>query len=107
MIRTWPGYAATPEVEFPALANRFGLRSLRVKDEGRRFEVGSFKALGPPYALANILIAEIQRRSDTSDVSSADLITGPYRDMSERPASLLSQVFLRRPVTHKHATNSA
>ena len=95
MIRTWPGYAATPEVEFPALANRFGLRSLRVKNEGRRFEIGSFKALGPPYALANILIAEIQRRTATSEVSSADLFTGSFRDIT-------SSIVVTAPTSGNH-----
>ena len=95
MIRTWPGYAVTPEVSFPSLAERIGVRSLRVKDEGRRFEVGSFKALGPPYALANILITEIQRRTDAEDVTSADLFTGSYRDIT-------SSVVVTAPTSGNH-----
>lgn len=51
-IAAWPGYAPTPLVPLPGLAHALGVASFHVKDEGRRFTVGSFKALGPPYAFA-------------------------------------------------------
>lgn len=50
-IAAWPGYAPTPLVDLPMLARALGIARLRIKDEGRRFAAGSFKALGPPYAL--------------------------------------------------------
>lgn len=50
-VYAWPGYAATPLVPLPQLAARLGVASLLVKDEGRRFSVGSFKALGGALAV--------------------------------------------------------
>jgi diaminopropionate ammonia-lyase len=57
--RRWLGafaaYAPTPLVALPGLAARLGVERLHIKHEGHRFGVGSFKALGPPYALARLL----------------------------------------------------
>ncbi|WP_160112584.1 diaminopropionate ammonia-lyase [Salicibibacter kimchii] len=47
-----PGYATTPLYEPKALADKLGIAGLAVKDEGVRFEQGSFKVLGSTYALA-------------------------------------------------------
>jgi diaminopropionate ammonia-lyase family len=55
MIASWPGYAPTPLVDMPRLAAALGIARLRIKHEGHRFAVGSFKALGPPYALARAI----------------------------------------------------
>jgi len=49
-ILGWPEYAATPLIDRPDLAREFRIGSLRIKYEGARFAVQSFKALGPPYA---------------------------------------------------------
>lgn len=54
-IASWPGYAPTPLLELPALAAALGVDRVGVKHEGLRFEVGSFKALGPPYALTRAI----------------------------------------------------
>lgn len=50
-IATWPGYEPTPLLDMPQLAKALGIGRVRIKHEGTRFAVGSFKALGPPYAL--------------------------------------------------------
>jgi hypothetical protein len=57
-IGTWAGYAPTPLLARPGLARALGLAALDIKDEGRRFGVGSFKALGPPYALERLAAAQ-------------------------------------------------
>lgn len=54
-IRTWDGYAPTPLHALPATAARLGFASLWCKDEGSRFGLGSFKALGAPYAAQRLL----------------------------------------------------
>jgi diaminopropionate ammonia-lyase len=54
-IASWPGYAPTPLLDLPRLAARLGVARVDVKIEGARFEVGSFKALGPPYALSRAI----------------------------------------------------
>jgi diaminopropionate ammonia-lyase len=55
-ITAWPGYAATPLRDLPA---GFGFAVLRIKDEGPRFGLGSFKALGGAYAVGKLLAAEL------------------------------------------------
>jgi diaminopropionate ammonia-lyase len=62
-IAAWPGYAPTPLVVLARLAGRLGLGEVLVKQEGARFvppgaNSGSFKALGPPYALQRALLRE-------------------------------------------------
>ena len=54
-IASWPGYAPTPLIALPCLAAALGVQHVAVKMEGARFEVGSFKALGPPYALSRAI----------------------------------------------------
>lgn len=54
-IRAWDGYAPTPLHALPATAAQLGLAQLWCKDEGARFGLGSFKALGAPYAVQRLL----------------------------------------------------
>ena len=60
-------YVPTPLIPLPGLAGRLGVARLHIKHEGHRFGVGSFKALGPPYALARLL-AEIAGMHDSPAV---------------------------------------
>ncbi|OWU83524.1 diaminopropionate ammonia-lyase [Oceanicola sp. 22II-s10i] len=61
-VSAWPGYEQTPLVNLPALASKLGIAALDYKDEGGRFGLGSFKALGGAYAVARLLCAELSRR---------------------------------------------
>src|SRR3546814_9436815 len=54
-IRGWRGYAPTPLLDLPGLARRLGLGQIRWKDEGGRFGLGSFKALGGAYAVQRLV----------------------------------------------------
>lgn len=58
-ISKWPGYAQTPLHDLSAKAQELGLAALHFKDEGGRFGLGSFKALGGAYAVARLLQKEI------------------------------------------------
>lgn len=49
--RSLPGYRPTPLLALPGLAADLGLEALWVKDEGQRFGLGAFKALGASYAI--------------------------------------------------------
>lgn len=51
VIREWEGYAPTPVHALPTLAASAGVAALYYKDEGSRFGLGSFKALGGAYAV--------------------------------------------------------
>ncbi len=65
VIASWPGYRPTEMIELPGLAATLGVASVIIKHEGTRFEVGSFKALGPPYALWR----ELERRRAWGDTA--------------------------------------
>ncbi|MCR4158024.1 diaminopropionate ammonia-lyase [Kerstersia gyiorum] len=51
-ITRWEQYRATPLLGLPAMAAAAGLAAIHCKDEGPRFGLGSFKALGGAYAVA-------------------------------------------------------
>ncbi|MBP7063847.1 diaminopropionate ammonia-lyase [Ferrovibrio sp.] len=71
-IAAWPGFAATPLHNLAGLAAEHGLANIRYKDEGGRFGLGSFKALGGAYAVLRLL----QRQTG---LSSAELLSGRHR----------------------------
>ncbi|WP_181705532.1 diaminopropionate ammonia-lyase [Chthonobacter rhizosphaerae] len=78
-ITGWPGYAPTPLVALPGLASRLGVGSIAYKDEGGRFGLGSFKALGGAYAVSRLLAAEVERRSGVRPTVAA-LLSGAHAD---------------------------
>lgn len=53
-IEGWPGYAPTPLIALDAMARATGVAALLLKDESRRFELQSFKALGGAYAVERL-----------------------------------------------------
>ncbi len=79
-IRSWPGYAPTPLVRLPGLAARIGLGEILYKDEGKRFGLGSFKALGGAYAVLCLLKEHVRAGPGGRSISSADLLAGRHRD---------------------------
>jgi len=83
-ITSWPGYAPTPLLDLPDLARQARLGALRLKDEAARFGLGSFKALGGAYAVANLLLAELARTGAAPKASTADLAAGQHRAATER-----------------------
>jgi|GEM_PF-40240 len=78
-IPCWPGYTPTPLVGLPALARALGVSRLHCKDEAARFGVGSFKALGAPFALAVLLAGRLSRRLGRR-VTAAEVIAGSLRE---------------------------
>lgn len=53
--RQLPGYRPTELVSLPALAHRWQLANIWVKDESSRFNLNAFKVLGGSYAVARLL----------------------------------------------------
>jgi len=64
-IASWPGYRPTALRRLDGLASAAGVGSILYKDEGSRFGLGSFKALGGAYAVASFLQGEVAARTGT------------------------------------------
>lgn len=62
--RSLPGYAPTPLIPLPVLAEELGVRTVLVKDESQRLGLPAFKILGASYAIARALSARLG--SDTA-----------------------------------------
>ena len=80
-VSSWPGYAPTPLLSLEVLARHLGIGALHYKDERGRFGLGSFKALGGAYAVANVLRGKVMRARGLSGVTSSELLSGVYRDI--------------------------
>lgn len=65
MLRQCPAYESTPLCQLPVLSDDLGISALYVKDETRRMRLGSFKALGGVFAVAQM----IQDVSGTADLT--------------------------------------
>lgn len=119
VIRRWPGYAETPLRSLPALARWLGVAELRYKDEGGRFGLKSFKALGGAYAVYRVLVRAIARHTGQQEVSADDILSGRWRDVTSgitvtcatdgnhgRAVAWGAQLFGCRCVIYVHATVS-
>ena len=119
-ISGWQGYAPTPLVSLPALAARAGIGALHYKDEGGRFGLGSFKALGGAYAVASLLAREIAKTAGDGAVTIDALRAGAHSDAVSavtvccatdgnhgRSVAWGAQMFGCRCVIFLHATVSA
>lgn len=79
-VRGWPGYQPTPLRSLSGLASHCTVEAVWLKDEGTRFGLGSFKALGGAYGVLRVLLREIKRQTGER-VGSADLVAGRYREL--------------------------
>lgn len=76
-ISNWKGYAPTPLADLTNLAQNLNLGAIHYKDEGPRFGLGSFKALGGAYAALRVLQRELTERLKTQ-VTLKDIRSGQY-----------------------------
>ena len=53
-ISKWEGYAPTPLVSLNKLSKELNLKNIYYKDESKRFDLKSFKALGGAYAVEKV-----------------------------------------------------
>jgi len=82
-ITLWEGYAPTPLVDLNGLAAEIGVGAIHYKDEGPRFGLGSFKALGGAYAALRLLGRELSRQLGR-EVPLAEIRQGRHRDACAR-----------------------
>lgn len=81
VISAWSGYAPTPLFSLPNLADQLGICSVHYKDEGGRFGLGSFKALGGAYAVFRLLAETLRERH--AEVDEAALAAGHLKDWAK------------------------
>jgi diaminopropionate ammonia-lyase len=72
-VARWPGYAPTPLMGLASLASEAGVGEIIYKDEGRRFGLESFKALGGAYA-----VERLARERDPSTLTVACATDGNH-----------------------------
>ena len=53
-ISSWKGYSPTPLLQLNKLSKELGLNKIFYKDESKRFDLKSFKALGGAYAVEKV-----------------------------------------------------
>lgn len=78
-LPAFPAYKETPLVELPALARSLGLAGIAVKDEGQRYGLFSFKALGGAYAVARLVLEHAQKQLGRK-VQPAELLSAEVRE---------------------------
>jgi len=78
-ITSWHGYQPTPLYHLDGLAEEIEVADILYKDEGPRFGLASFKALGGAYAAIRVLKREIEKQTGTV-VSMADIRNGHYQE---------------------------
>jgi diaminopropionate ammonia-lyase len=84
-IHTWPEYSPQPLHTLPHTAQMLGLGNLFYKDESQRFgrSLGSFKALGAPYAVSLLLADAVHLKTGTRPTST-QLREGTFNDITSR-----------------------
>ncbi|HWI81905.1 diaminopropionate ammonia-lyase [Ramlibacter sp.] len=80
-IQCWPGHDVTPLHDLRGLAARLDVAAVAYKDEGSRFGLGSFKALGGAYAVARLLCRTVAQRVGHA-VTTADLLARRFHDLT-------------------------
>ncbi|MCO6414925.1 diaminopropionate ammonia-lyase [Siccirubricoccus sp. KC 17139] len=83
-IASWPGYAATPLHKLPDVATAARVAAVHYKDEGGRFGLGSFKALGGAYAVMRLLQVELAKRDIAPAATAAELAEGKYKEAAQK-----------------------
>lgn len=80
-IVTWPGFSPTPLHSLAGIAKAAGVASVMYKDEGSRFGLGSFKALGGAYAVMRLIQSVILSRTGELP-SAAEISTGSHGEVT-------------------------
>ncbi|KLN62221.1 hypothetical protein WH96_01465 [Kiloniella spongiae] len=82
-ITRWPEYEVSPLTSLPGLAKELNLVDVSFKDESKRFNLGSFKALGGAYAVFRFLKSTIEQKL-AIEIGSDDLRNRIYEDITSQ-----------------------
>ncbi|SIO72356.1 diaminopropionate ammonia-lyase [Burkholderia sp. GAS332] len=80
-ITAWPGYTPTRLVQMSGIASALKLSQIYYKDEGSRFGLGSFKALGGAYAVLRYLKKQIKSQLG-SEPETSELTHGVHKKIT-------------------------
>ncbi len=80
-ITRWPGYRETPLIALDDVARESGVAAVHYKDEGGRFGLGSFKALGGAYAVRRHLAGIVEAKRG-APVTTDDLLQHRHGDVT-------------------------
>ena len=75
MLNMCPVYTPTPIYEHTKLAELLGIQTLFIKDESKRMRLGSFKALGGAFAVAQ-MISDAAKTSDMDSLAARSTAAG-------------------------------
>jgi diaminopropionate ammonia-lyase len=82
-IESWPDYQATPLLALDDVAQAARVAAVHYKDEGPRFGLGSFKALGGAYAVQKVLAMELAKRGAANSATAKELEAGEHREATQ------------------------
>jgi diaminopropionate ammonia-lyase len=82
-IASWPGYQPSPLRSLDVLARWLNIRRLWYKDEGQRFNLKSFKALGAPYAVFELIARAVHRETGRVPTS-AELFANQFARITSK-----------------------
>lgn len=83
-ISQWPDYRSTPLRALPGLAKSLGVAEVLYKDEGQRFGLKSFKALGGAYAVYRLLAQAVAAHNKGIYPSAKEILSGRWRDVAAK-----------------------
>ena len=81
-VTAWPGYEPTPLVPLDGRAKAAGIARLWCKYEAPRFGIGSFKPVGPTYAMLTVIKGEVRKATGVSEVTTQDLVEGRFESIT-------------------------
>ena len=82
-IRSWTGYKPTPLHSLDGLAKASRVSKIFYKDEGSRFGLGSFKALGGAYAVFALLRDEVHKATGVTP-NSREMAKGAFLELTSK-----------------------
>ncbi len=78
-ISSWPKYQVTDLHELKAMAEQANVGQIYYKDESKRFDLKSFKALGGAYAVTRFLQQHLEELNGEQPTM-AQLLSGQYKE---------------------------
>jgi diaminopropionate ammonia-lyase len=82
LLNLCPLYEATPLFQLTAMSNLLGLGAIHAKDDGNRLKLGSFKALGGAYAVAELVLGWASEHLQRY-VAPSELMTMVVKDVAK------------------------